>query len=66
MIKPLEEYSPEERAFVEWVQQLRSRPPKPRNNPGPWNPEEVRAILAETPEEERRALGEAIRQGRDR
>ncbi len=36
MIKPLEEYSPEDRAFVEWVQLLRSQPPKPPNNPGPW------------------------------
>ena len=66
MIKPLEEYSPEERAFVEWVQQLRSQPPQPPNNPGPWNPEEVRAIMAEIPQADRLALGEAIRQGRER
>jgi hypothetical protein len=66
MIKPLAEYSPEERAFVEWVQQLRSQPPTPPHNPGPFNWNEVQAIIAEVPEAERRALGEAIRQGRAR
>ena len=66
MIKPLEEYSPQERAFLEWVQQLRSQPPKPPNNPGPWNPKEVEAILADIPQAERRDLSEAIRQGRYR
>jgi hypothetical protein len=66
MIKPLEEYSSEERAFVEWVQQLRSKPPEPPHNPGPWNPEEVEAILAEIPLADRRELSEAIRRGRDR
>jgi hypothetical protein len=66
MIKPLEEYSPEERAFVEWVQELRRQPPKPPNNPGPWNPDEVRAILAEIPKADREELAEAIREGRAR
>jgi hypothetical protein len=66
MIKPLAEYSPEERAFVEWVQQLRNQPPKPPHNPGPWNPREVEAILAEVPQAERRALGETIRRARGR
>lgn len=65
MIKPLEEYSPEDRAFVEWVQQLRSQPSKPPNNPGPWNPEEVEALLAEVPREDRDELFEAM-QGRVR
>jgi hypothetical protein len=64
MIKPLEEYSPEERAFVEYVQELRSRPPKPPHNPGPFNREEVRAILASIPQEDRDELAEAIRQRR--
>jgi hypothetical protein len=66
VIKPLEEYTPDERAFVEWVQQLRSQPPEPPNNPGPFNWEEVQAIIAQVPEADRRELGEAIRQGRNR
>jgi hypothetical protein len=66
MIKPLEEYSPEERAFVEFVRTLRSRPPKPPHDPGPFNWEEVKAILAEIPQEDRDELAEAIRQRRDR
>ncbi|MEJ1962107.1 MAG: hypothetical protein WDO56_11425 [Gammaproteobacteria bacterium] len=65
MIKPLEEYSPEDRAFVEYVQKIRSQPPKPRHNPGPFNREEVKAILAEIPQEDRDELFEAIR-GRNR
>ena len=65
MIKPLEDYSPEDRAFVEWVQQLRCQPPKPPNDPGPWNPEEVDAILAQVPQADRDELFEAI-QGRVR
>jgi hypothetical protein len=65
MIKPLEEYSPEDRAFVEWVQRLRSQPPKPPNNPGPWNPKEVEALLAKVPQEDRDELFEAM-QGRHR
>jgi hypothetical protein len=65
MIRPLEEYSPEERAFVEYVQQIRSQPPKPPHDPGPFNWKEVKAILAEIPQEDRNELFEAIR-GRKR
>jgi hypothetical protein len=65
MIKPLEEYTPEERAFVEWVQELRRQPPKPPNDPGPFNLKEVEAILARTPREDRDELFEAM-QGRVR
>ena len=49
MIKPLEEYSPEDRAFVEFVQQMRSRPTEPPREPQPMNWEEINAILAELP-----------------
>ena len=66
MIKPLEEYSPEERAFVEFVREMRSRPSQPPNNPGPFNWKEVQAIIAEVPQADRIELGEAIRQGRHR
>jgi hypothetical protein len=66
MIKPLEEYSPEERAFVEFVQTIRSEPPKPSHNPGPFNWEEVKAILAEIPQEDRDELVETIRRERNR
>jgi hypothetical protein len=45
MIKPLEEYSPEDRAFVEYVQKIRSQPPKPWPDPGPMNWEEINAFL---------------------
>jgi hypothetical protein len=45
MIKPLEEYSPEDRAFVEYVQKIRSQPPKPPHDPGPLNWDEINAIL---------------------
>lgn len=65
MIKPLEEYSPEDRAFVESVQQMRSQPPKPPGDPGPWNWQEVEAILAKIPQEDRDELFEAM-QGRKR
>lgn len=49
MIKPLEEYSPEDRAFVEYVQKLRSQPPQPRRDPGPIDWDEVNALLARQP-----------------
>lgn len=62
MIKPLEEYLPEERAFVEFVQTIRSQPPKPPHDPGPFNWKEVKAILAEIPQEDRDELFEAIRE----
>lgn len=65
MIKPLEEYSPEDRAFVESVQELRRQPPKPPNDPGPFNWKEVEALLAKTPQEDRDELFEAM-QGRKR
>lgn len=45
MIKPLEEYSPEDRAFVEYVEKIRSQPPKPPHDPGPLNWEEINAFL---------------------
>jgi len=45
MIKPLEEYSPEDRAFVEYVQEIRSQPPQPQRDPGPLNWDEINAIL---------------------
>ena len=65
MIKPLEDYSPEDRAFVESVQRLRSQPPKPPNEPEPWDPEKVAAVLAKVPQEDRDELFEAM-QGRVR
>ena len=46
MIKPLEEYSPEDRALVEFVQRMRTQPPR---EPQPMNWEEINAILAELP-----------------
>ena len=49
MIKLLEDYSPEGRAFVEFVQRMRSQPPQPPRDPGPLNWEEINAILAELP-----------------
>jgi len=49
MIKLLEDYSPEDRAFVEFVQRMRSQPPQPPRDPGPLNWEEINAILAELP-----------------
>jgi len=49
MIKPLEEYSPEDRAFVEFVRKIRSQPPKPWPDPGPLNWEEINAFLARLP-----------------
>ena len=52
MIKPLQEYSPEDRAFVEFVQRMRSQPPQPPHEPGPLNWEEINAILAERPQHE--------------
>ena len=66
MIKPLEEYSPEERAFVKFVQAIRSQPPKPLNNARPFNWEEVKAILAQIPQEDRDELVETIRRERNR
>ena len=59
MIKPLDEYSPEDRAFVEYVQRLRKEPARPgfprksfaeqarEQGVGPINVAEIRAILAE-------------------
>ena len=49
MIKPMEEYSPEDRAFVEFVQKMRSQAPQPQREPQPMNWEEVNAILANLP-----------------
>jgi hypothetical protein len=51
MIKPLDEYSPEDRAFVEYVQKIRSQPPRPPHDPGPFNWEKARARLAQIPPE---------------
>jgi hypothetical protein len=66
MIKPLDEYSPEERAFVEYVQKLRSQPPKPPHDPGPLNWDEIHAILAEIPQQDRDDLVETMREMRHR
>ncbi len=52
MIKPLEEYSPEDRAFVEYVQRIRSQPPKHLHDPGPLNWDEINAILDSVPQDE--------------
>lgn len=61
MIKPLEEYSPEDRAFLEYVESLRQQPPRPgcrrrsfrqqaeEQGIGPLNWDEIRAILADVP-----------------
>ena len=49
MIKPMEEYSPEDRAFVEFVQKMRSQPPQPPHDPGPLNWKEINAILDNLP-----------------
>jgi hypothetical protein len=58
MIKPMDEYSPEDRAFVEFVQRMRSQPPQPQNDPGPLNWEEINSILADVnPEDELEDLG---------
>jgi len=65
MIKPHKDYSPEERAFVDSVQQLRCPPPRPPKDPGPFNSKEVLALLARIPQEDRDELFEAM-QGRDR
>ena len=45
MIKPLDGYSPEDRAFVEYVQTLRSHPPRPPYDPGPLNWDEINPML---------------------
>jgi hypothetical protein len=34
MIKPFDEYTPEEREFMEYLQKLRSQPPRPPYVPG--------------------------------
>jgi hypothetical protein len=65
MIKQLEEYSPEDRAFVEFVQQCRSRAPRPQNDSEPFNLKKVEELLAKIPQEDRDELFEAM-QGRDR
>lgn len=65
MIKPLEEYSPEDRAFVEFVQQCRGHTSRPPNDPEPFNLKKVEALLARIPQEDRDELFEAM-QGRDR
>jgi hypothetical protein len=45
MIKPLDEYSPEDRAFVEYVQKIRSQPPKPPRDPGPLDWGKINVML---------------------
>jgi hypothetical protein len=65
MIRPLHEYSPEDRAFVEYVQKIRSQPPKPPHDPGPLNWVEINAILDAMPwEEEENEEERAFRLGR--
>jgi len=66
MIKPLDEYTPDERAFVEYVQELRRRPPRPQPPPGPIDWEEMSAIADEVPQEDRDALVETIRAAKHR
>lgn len=61
MIKPLEEYSSHERAFVEYVREIRNQPRKLLHDPGPFNYEEVKGILAKIPQEDRDELFEAVR-----
>jgi hypothetical protein len=41
---------------------LRSQPPEPPHDPGPLNWDEIRAIIAEVPQEDRDGLVEAIRE----
>jgi len=64
MIKPWDEYTPEERKFVEWVESVRNRPPRPgfvrktlaqmaeEQGVGPINPEELEAIVRAAWEED--------------
>jgi hypothetical protein len=55
MIRPLDEYSPEDRAFVEYVEQLRRQSPRScliLHDAGPINVAEIKAILAEPDEAE--------------
>jgi hypothetical protein len=66
MIKPFDEYTPEEREFVEYVQKLRSQPPRPPYVPGPTNWEELWAIARQVPQEDRDALVEIIREAKYR
>lgn len=59
MIKPFEEYSPEDRAFLEYVESLRKQPPRPgfprksfseqaeEQGIGPLDWDEIRVILAD-------------------
>ena len=61
MIKLLEEYSPEDRAFLEYVESLRKQPPRPgfrrksfrqqaeEQGIGPLNWDELRSILVDVP-----------------
>jgi hypothetical protein len=56
MIKPMDEYTPEQRAFVRWVEELRKAYP-PKNGgvlraAGPINVAEIRALLADLKHEE--------------
>jgi len=51
MIKPIDEYSPEDRAFVEYVEKIRSQPPRPPHDPGPFDSKKVRAMLDQIPPE---------------
>jgi hypothetical protein len=64
MIKPLDEYTPEERKFVEWVESVRNRPPRPgfprrtleqmarEQGVGPIKLEELEAIVREADEDD--------------
>lgn len=60
MIKPLDEYSPEDRAFVEYVRRLRSEYPRPESlhqdlilrDAGPLNVAEIRALWPEGPRDD--------------
>jgi len=64
MIKPWDEYTPEERKFIEWVESVRNRPPRPgfprktlaqmaeEQGVGPINADELRAIAWEPDEDD--------------
>ena len=66
MIKPLDEYTPEERKFVEYVRQVRSQPPRPPREPGPLNLHEIATLIDEVPQEDRDSLVEVLREMRHR
>jgi hypothetical protein len=75
MIKPLDEYTPEERKFVEWVESVRNRPPRPgfprrtleqmarEQGVGPIKLEELEAIVREAWEEDEEEQSSSHKEG---